>query len=173
MEKSVTVSTGPIPELPRHVTDADPTPWKAARERLTRAESYWLTTLRPDGSPHVVPCWAVWLDDVLYTTASSSARRGRHVAYHPTAVVSAATPGFDLVVQGTIAKVHDEAVLARVGTAYDEKYGWPLTIKNGAYDAPYAAATAGPAPYELYRVQPTIVFGFPNDATFVPTRWRF
>jgi len=46
------------------ITDLDPTfspagavatPWSTGRARLTDAQVYWLTTVRPDGRPHVTP----------------------------------------------------------------------------------------------------------------------
>ena len=33
--------------------------WPAAVARLTSAEVFWLTTVRPDGRPHVTPLIAV------------------------------------------------------------------------------------------------------------------
>lgn len=42
--------------------DATPTPWAEARERLEKAEVYWLATVRPDGRPRVTPVVAVWQD---------------------------------------------------------------------------------------------------------------
>jgi hypothetical protein len=57
----------PVAELEPQFSDDDatPTPWAEARERLESAEVYWLTTMRPDGRPHVTPLVAVWLDDAL------------------------------------------------------------------------------------------------------------
>ena len=43
--------------------------WAWAEERLARSRSYWLSTTRPDGSPHAMPVWGVWLDGaVLFDT---------------------------------------------------------------------------------------------------------
>ncbi|MDJ0953708.1 MAG: pyridoxamine 5'-phosphate oxidase family protein [Acidimicrobiia bacterium] len=36
--------------------------WSAVEERLVASHHYWLATTRPDGRPHVVPRWGVWLD---------------------------------------------------------------------------------------------------------------
>ena len=78
----------------------------------------------------------------------------------------------DLVVEGTVAKVSQEARLHRVAEVYMTKYEWPVTVRDGAFYAD-GAPTAGPPPYEIYEVIPTTAFGFPWDATFNPTRWRF
>jgi nitroimidazol reductase NimA-like FMN-containing flavoprotein (pyridoxamine 5'-phosphate oxidase superfamily) len=45
---------------------ATATPWSQARDGLEAAEVYWLSTVRPDGRPHVTPLIAVWLDGALY-----------------------------------------------------------------------------------------------------------
>jgi hypothetical protein len=36
--------------------------WAEVEDRLRRAKHYWMATVRPDGAPHVVPRWGVWLD---------------------------------------------------------------------------------------------------------------
>ncbi|HEU4760074.1 MAG TPA: pyridoxamine 5'-phosphate oxidase family protein, partial [Dehalococcoidia bacterium] len=41
-------------------------PWAWAEERLAKSHNYWVATARPDGRPHAMPVWAVWLDDRLY-----------------------------------------------------------------------------------------------------------
>jgi hypothetical protein len=55
-------------------TDLDPrygspgataTPWPEALARLSAAELYWLSTVRPDGRPHVTPLLDVWQDGAL------------------------------------------------------------------------------------------------------------
>src|SRR5262245_27224490 len=42
-----------------------PVPWTEARSRLGAAEVFWVSTVRPDGRPHVTPLIAVWLDEAL------------------------------------------------------------------------------------------------------------
>jgi hypothetical protein len=71
--------------------------------------------------------------------------------------------------------VRDEATLRRVAEVYDAKYGWPVTSRDGAYDAPCGAPTAGPPLYDLYRITPAVVLGLGTDESFAPrsTRWRF
>ncbi|MGH9244498.1 MAG: hypothetical protein ACRD29_09310 [Acidimicrobiales bacterium] len=48
-------------------------------------------------------------------------------------------------------------------------------MRDGAFDAPYGAPTAGPPPYQPYAVTPTVIFGFGTNDKFAPlsTRWRF
>ena len=50
-----------------------------------------------------------------------------------------------------------------------------MTVRDGAFDAPYGAPTTGPAPFEVYEVTPATAFGLPTyeEKAFQPTRWRF
>jgi Pyridoxamine 5'-phosphate oxidase len=46
--------------------DSTPTPWATGMERLRAADTYWLSTVRPDGRPHVTPLIAVWHRQALW-----------------------------------------------------------------------------------------------------------
>jgi hypothetical protein len=47
----------------RLVQGASPTSWATVCGHLERATStYWVATARPDGAPHVMPVFAVWVD---------------------------------------------------------------------------------------------------------------
>jgi nitroimidazol reductase NimA-like FMN-containing flavoprotein (pyridoxamine 5'-phosphate oxidase superfamily) len=162
----------PTVEQPYFAEDTTPTPWAEARERLADADTYWLATVRTDGLPHLVPLLAVWVGGALCFVASLTSRKARNLACDPHCVVASRRDALDLVVEGTAAKVSDEARLHRVAEAYMNKYGWPVTVRDGAFYAD-GAPTAGPPPYEVYEVTPTTAFGFPWDETFSPTRWRF
>jgi hypothetical protein len=45
--------------------DATPLPWSAGLEQVIAADTFWLSTVRPDGRPHVTPLIAVWSEPVL------------------------------------------------------------------------------------------------------------
>lgn len=36
--------------------------WSAVEDRLRASLHFWMATTRPNGKPHVVPRWGVWLD---------------------------------------------------------------------------------------------------------------
>jgi hypothetical protein len=57
--------------------DAAPTPWADGLEQLIEADTFWLSTVRPDGRPHVTPLIAVWHDDASgLRSATASPNRG-------------------------------------------------------------------------------------------------
>ena len=128
--------------------------------------------MRQDGLPHFAPLLAVWVDDALHFVASRTSRKATNPAHDADCVIATRREALDLVVEGKVAKVNQEARLHRVAEVYMTKCGWPVTVRDGAFYAD-GTPTAGPPPYELYEVIPTTAFGFSRDATFNPTRWRF
>jgi len=148
------------------------TTWADVRRRLAEARTYWLATVRPDGRPHVMPLLAVWLDGALHFVASGTSRKARNLALSPRCVVTASDPALDLVLEGKAVKVRDEARLHRLAEAYASKYGWPVTVHDGAFQGE-GAPTAGPPPYEVYEVVPSVAFGFGTDESLNAMRWRF
>ena len=49
--------------------------------RLTASLHYWLATVRPDGTPHSVPRWGVWLDGRFYYDGSPLTRHARNLEH--------------------------------------------------------------------------------------------
>lgn len=171
------MKTNPTAEQMLDAENASAMPWAEARERLAEEQSHgssWLTTIRPDGAPHVVPVGALWIDDVLYFTTGQGTQKGRNLAQDAHCVIATNGRGLDFVIEGTAAKVTDPATLQRVAEAYTV-HGWPLSFKDGKLDAPYNAPTTGPAPIEAFRFTPAIAFGFgtDDDTVYRATRWRF
>jgi hypothetical protein len=160
-------------KIPSNAEHPAPTPWAEARKRLEQGRWYWLTTVRPNARPHVMPVLAVWSDGALYFVAAEASRKARNLARNARCVITVAADDAHLVVEGDAVKVDSQITLRRVAALYDSKYDWRVRIRNDAFDADYGAPTAGPPPYQLYEVSPTTVFGFGTDETFSPTRWRF
>jgi Pyridoxamine 5'-phosphate oxidase len=150
-------------------------PWDEARDRISDARYYWLTTVHPSGQPQVRPVLAVWVGDLLCTTSGARARKGRNLERDPHCSVAVLADDMQIAVEGMASRVTNDDMLERVAEAYRSKYSWPVTVVNGAFDAPYGAPTAGPPPYQLYAITPATVFGFVIDDAVGPrhTRWRF
>jgi nitroimidazol reductase NimA-like FMN-containing flavoprotein (pyridoxamine 5'-phosphate oxidase superfamily) len=148
-------------------------PWTSGRQRLAEADTYWLATTTPSGRPHLVPVLAVWVDEAPHFVAASGSRKARDLARRPECSLATNHDGVDLVVDGIATIERSDEVLTRVSDAYSAKYNWPTTVRDGALTDQEGAPTAGPPPYDVYRVRPTVIFGFPSDESFSPTRWRF
>jgi PPOX class probable F420-dependent enzyme len=161
------------PQATPLATTGDTSPsWAEVSARLEDAQFYWLATVRPDGRPHVVPVLGIWHDGALHVVAGPASRKARNLHENPHATVTVDSDDLHLVVEGVAAIVRNEARLCQLAEEYLVKYGWQVTICDGAYDGA-GAPTAGPPPYEVYRLTPTTVFAFGSDETFTPTRWRF
>jgi hypothetical protein len=146
--------------------------WKEARSRLEESQFYWLATVRPDGQPHVMPVLAVWLDGALHFSAGPASRKGRNLARDPRCVITVDSDDLHLVVEGATMRISDLARLRRVAEVYLSKYGWQVTVRDGAFYGD-GAPTAGPPPYEVYEVTPTTVFSFGTDESYGANRWHF
>ena len=150
--------------------DTTITPWDEGRQALAEARTYWLSTVNLKGQPHVRPHFAVWVDDALFFTSNLAARKAQNLAADPRCAISTQSGGLDFVVEGVARRVTDEATLQRIADAYIAKYGWPVTVTGGAFDAPFGAPTAGSPPYHVFEVIPATVYAFGNGPV---TRWRF
>ena len=150
-------------------------PWQMVRDLLAAARLYWLATAHPSGRPHVRPVLAVWVDGLLYTTSTAASRKGRNLAADPRCTVTARSDTMDMVLEGSAVRVTSHDTLHRVAEAYRAKYDWPVTVTGEGFDAPYAAPTAGPPPYQPYEITPATVFGFGTAEEFAgrTTRWTF
>ena len=99
--------------------DATPTPWSEAVARLEAAEIYWLSTVRPDGRPHVTPLIAVWLDGAPHLTTGPTERKARNLEANQACVLTTGCnelgAGLDVVVEGEAVPVTDTPTLRRVG----------------------------------------------------------
>ncbi|HEX6121677.1 MAG TPA: pyridoxamine 5'-phosphate oxidase family protein [Ktedonobacterales bacterium] len=154
---------------------SEPIPWSRALDQLqdeSTRRSCWLTTVRPDGRPHVAAVGALWLDGQFYFTSGEGTRKSQNLAENPNCVVSVTLPDLDLVVEGTASQVSDGATLQRIAERY-AAHGWPASVGDGAITAPYSAPSAGPPPWRLYAVTPITAFGVATAEPYGAMRWRF
>ncbi len=135
-------------------------PWSWAEGVLSKAHNYWLATSRPDGRPHVMPVWGVWLDDVFCFSTGRQSRKARNLAVNPGCVVCPEGAGEAVVLEGEAREFKRSALLRWFIVAYWEKYKWKIEESNGPF----------------YAVRPRVVFGLvenPGEHRGNPTRWQF
>jgi hypothetical protein len=153
-----------------------PLPWSRAEHQLEAAAgqnvTHFLATVRPDGRPHVAGIGALWVDGTFYFVSGARTRKSRNLAERADGVISVKLPDLDLIVEGAARKVTDEPTLRRLAELYDAQ-GWPATVKDGAFVAPYSAPSAGPAPWDLYAFTPRTAFGVATAEPHGATRWDF
>jgi general stress protein 26 len=151
---------------------ASATAWPKAREHLEQAEIFWLTTVRPDGRPHVTPLLAIWLDGALHFCTGTGERKAKNLAHNPQVVLTTGCndlhAGLDIVVEGEAVRVRDEVLLQRLADAWETKYaGWHFDVRDGAF-----WNEEGGEAY-VFQVAPQTAFGFGRGEQYSQTRWRF
>jgi len=73
------------PKLPKGYADnpASFVDWEWVAEQMTVSENYWLSSVRPDGRPHVVPRWGAFIDNKLYYDGSPETQHSRNIIKNP------------------------------------------------------------------------------------------
>jgi hypothetical protein len=119
------------------------------------ARSTWLATINEDGSPHVTPVGAVWLDGAFWFQTGDGTRKARNVGRDPRCTVSVSIRGADVVVEGDAERVTDPATVARIAAAWADG-GWPAEpdASGTGITAPFNAPAQGPPPWHVYRITP-------------------
>ncbi len=150
---------------------ARPVPWGEVRRVLERAEISWVSTVRPDGRPHVTPLMTVAADGCLHVTTGPGERKARNLAQNPRVVLTTGTNAYadalDVVVEGEAVRVTDDAALRRLAERWRCKYGddWAFTVRDGAFHH----ADGGEA--VVLAVRPDVVFGYARTAEHAAMRW--
>ena len=151
--------------------------WAHLVDRLAAGGTFWLTTMDVDGQPHTRPVFAVVVDQAIHVSSSTTAVKTRHLAGHVPTSIALGTEGLDIVWTGTPRRVVDADRLAAVVDAYRAAYGWDVAVDGDAraLTAPYGAPTAGPPPYEVFRIEPRTVHAVATDESLAgrSTRWDF
>lgn len=169
------IDTKPVTDLDPDFSspDATATPWAEACKELEAAAIYWLSTVRPDGRPHVTPLIAAWLDGALYFCTGPTERKAKNLESNThcllTTGCNSIDEGLDLVVEGEAVRTTDQAMLQRVADAYASKYGEPFVFSVA--DGVFRNEEGGDA--LVFEVRPKQAFGFGKGDSFSQTRWRF
>lgn len=58
-------------------------PWEHVARQLSEAQNYWVCSVRPDGRPHCVPRWAVFIDGLIYYDGSPQTRHAQNITRNP------------------------------------------------------------------------------------------
>jgi PPOX class probable F420-dependent enzyme len=114
-----------------HADDQGLLDWKWAEERLVAARNYWLTTVRPDGSPHAMPVWGLWHEGAFYFSSAPDSRKARNLVANPAVTVHLESGDEVVVVEGVADQESDEELLRRLGDDYSRKYAFDVTFTGG------------------------------------------
>ena len=137
--------------------------WPEAERRLTVSHDYWCATVRPDGSPHVMPVWGVWLDGRLWFSSGLGSRKARNLATDPRCTLTTDDARNPVVLDGTASRIVEQGPIAAFVAAVNAKYAAGLTVDF-----------QDPAVNGTFAVDPQRVIALSDgDFTGSPTRWLF
>ena len=136
--------------------------WADVEARLRRAKHYWMATVRPDGSPHVVPRWGVWLDGRFWYDGAPTTVHARNLRRNAACTLHLESGTEAVILDGT----------SRPADPPDPELGARLSAEFGKYAddgyAPAPDAWDGEAAGGLTVFAPQrglAWFSFPTDLT--------
>ncbi len=133
-------------------------PWKWAEQRLKKSHNYWITTTGPDGSPHTMVVWGIWIDGSFYFSTGKGSRKARNLAQNPRCVVATERADEAVIVEGEAELTKDSPAI-KFFSQYEKKYKWDMSQMQ---DEP------------IYRVTPRKAFGlYEKKFQASATRWKF
>jgi hypothetical protein len=145
-------------------------PWEQVRAQLAGAQVSWLTTVRPDGRPHVTPLLTVWAEDAPWFCTGAEERKARNLAEHDRVALTTGCnllrEGVDVVVEGRAERVREHGRLLPVAEQFEAKYGteWHFDVVDGGF-------VSGGHRALVFRVALQAVFAFGKNP-YSQTRWR-
>jgi nitroimidazol reductase NimA-like FMN-containing flavoprotein (pyridoxamine 5'-phosphate oxidase superfamily) len=138
------------PDIPYGIAGPDEgiglMPWSRVVDRMRGAYVYWVATSSPDGRPHVIPVWGVWLDGTLYFSNGANTRTGRNLAANSSVVVHLESGEDVAIIEGTVEVVSDAGLVDQINDAYAPKYLWRERVEGPWYVVRPEAAFSWLAP---------------------------
>ena len=162
----------PTAQLVAEFSDPDATaaPWSEVVAVLESSEMFWLSTVRRDGRPHVVPLPAMWLDDKLHFCTGAHEQKARNIEVNANCVVTTGNnsyrSGLDVVVEGAADRVTDAGTLARLASMWKDKLDWVFEVGDGVFLDTEAARHAA----LVFAVTPSKILAF-RKAPYSQTRY--
>jgi hypothetical protein len=150
---------------------ADATPWSVVEGQLTEAKVYWVSTVRPDGRPHVTPIAGIWSDGAFCFSTGPRERKAVNLETNRRCVVTTGSnllEGLDVVLEGTVVRQRDVVRLRSLAAAYRSKYGglFDFDVRDGVLRG------AGSSDEVLvFELRANRAFAFGKGLTFSQTRF--
>jgi len=135
--------------------------WPDVESRLIASKYYWLASVRPNGTPHSVPRWGVWVDGRFYYDGAPTTRHTRNVESNPACTLTLESGAQVVIVEGESHATRADA----------DGLGQKLSAAFGKYHPDYApepdawADENGGGLRVIVPVRALAWFSFPSDCT--------
>jgi hypothetical protein len=139
-------------------------PWSWAEQRLKKSHNYWITTVKPDGSPHTMVVWGLWRDGRFLFSTGSESRKARNLAANTHCIISTEHAHEAVIVEG-IAEIADVGARKKFLPPYERKYKFDMSSMK-------ADILSMKEP--VFAVRPRVVFAlWEKHFQGRSTRWKF
>jgi hypothetical protein len=139
-------------------------PWKWAEQRLRRSHNYWITTVKPDGSPHTMVVWGLWLDGAFVFSTGLQSRKAKNLTKNPRCVVCTEDADEAVIVEG-VAEIVEAPARPEFLKKYKPKYDFDMSGMEKDI-----LAMKEP----VFAVRPHLAFGlYEKKFSGSATRWKF
>jgi uncharacterized pyridoxamine 5'-phosphate oxidase family protein len=101
--------------------------WKWAEDRLGKSRQYWIATTRPDGRPHVMVVWALWMDGLLYFSTGSKSRKARNLKANPNCTMCTEKADEAVILEGVVDTERNVETIREFLRLYEKKYKWDMS----------------------------------------------
>src|SRR5881296_2352955 len=96
---------------------------------LSRERIIWIVTVRPDGRPHMVPVWFVWLHDGIYVCIEPESVKGRNLRQNRNVCLALEDGSHPVICEGE-AKLLEKPWPGEVVILFQEKYDWDISSER-------------------------------------------
>lgn len=114
------------PQFPKGYVDNPTTTltWDYVVKRLSESKNYWLCSVRPNGHPHSIPRWGVFVDGKFYYDGSPQTRHAQNILENPFVSLHLESGDEALIAEGTCAAAGKPTVelAQKLAAAYRAKY---------------------------------------------------
>ena len=109
----------------------NPARWRAIEARLGRETEIWMSTVRNDGRPHLIPIWFIWLDEKIYVATGAETQKFINLRYNQN-VALALKDTMNVVLLEGEAHVADRQLIDALGDHFFNKYEWDFRYDTDA-----------------------------------------
>jgi PPOX class probable F420-dependent enzyme len=99
--------------------------------RLQTEQNLWLATVRPDGSPHLVPIWFVWVTGKIYLCTGADSVKVRNLLQNPHVSIALEDGNHPIVIEGLAQPIG--VAPNPVIEAFEKKFDWNIST-DGEYN---------------------------------------
>jgi len=97
-------------------------------QRLQTEQNLWLATVRPDGTPHLVPIWFVWVAEKIYLCTGADSVKVRNLRQNPHVAIALEDGTHPIVIEGRAEPIGRPP--AAVVAEFQRKYDWNITTDD-------------------------------------------